>query len=62
MGQIQNNLILRKRIVRLMTFRSYFDHSEPIFSDLRILNLNKPNEYVTSMFMFCPTKFARTFH
>ncbi len=23
-------------IVRLMTFKSYFDHTEPIFSDLNI--------------------------
>ena len=33
-----------------MTFKSYSDHTEPIFTDLKILNLL--NEYLTSSFMF----------
>jgi hypothetical protein len=28
-----------------MTFKSYSDHTEPIFNDLKILNLYKLNEY-----------------
>ena len=39
-----------------MTFKSYFDHSEPIFNELQILNLHKINDYLTSLFMF------RNFH
>ena len=35
-----------------MTFKSYSDHTEPIFTDLKILNLFKLNEYLTSSFMF----------
>jgi hypothetical protein len=35
-----------------MTFKSYFDHSEPIFNELQILNLHKINDYLTSLLMF----------
>ena len=35
-----------------MTFKSYSDHTESIFTDLKILNLFKLNEYLTSSFMF----------
>ena len=35
-----------------MTFKSYSDHIEPIFNELKILNLFKLNEYLTSSFMF----------
>jgi hypothetical protein len=35
-----------------MTFKSYFDHSEPIFNELQIFNLYKINNYLTSIFMF----------
>ncbi len=34
-----------------MTFKSYSDHTEPIFNYLKILNLYKLNEYLTSSFM-----------
>ena len=39
-------------IVTLMTFKSYHDHTLPIFSDLKILNLHKLNDYLTCQFMF----------
>ena len=42
----------QKKIVRLMAFKSYFDHSEPIFKDLNILNIFKINDYLTALFMF----------
>ena len=42
---------ISKKIVRLITFKSYFDSSEPIFKDLQILNLFKINTYLTSLFM-----------
>ena len=35
-----------------MTFKSYSEHTEPIFNDLKILNLSKINEYLISSFMF----------
>ena len=34
-----------------MTFKSYFDNTEPIFKDLQILSLSKMNEYLTGLFM-----------
>ena len=43
---------IRKKIVRLMSFKSYSEHTEPIFNDLKILNLQKLNEYLTSSFVF----------
>ena len=39
-------------IVTLMAFKSYHDHTQPIFSDLKILNLHKLNDYLTCQFMF----------
>ena len=45
-------LVNIQKIVRLMTFKSYSDHTKPIFSDLKILNLYKLNEYLTSLFVF----------
>ena len=35
-----------------MTFKSYFDDSEPTFKDLNILNIFKINDYLTALFMF----------
>ena len=35
-----------------MTFKSYFEHTEPIFQKLQILNIYKVNDYLTSLFMF----------
>ena len=35
-----------------MTFKSYSDHTKPIFSNLKILNLYNINEYLTSLFVF----------
>ncbi len=35
-----------------MAFKSYSDHSEPIFKDLNILNIFKINDYLTALFMF----------
>ena len=49
--RIQKLVNIQKKIVRLMTFKSYFDSSEPIFKDLQILNLFKINTYLTSLFM-----------
>ena len=35
-----------------MTFKLYPDHTEPIFADLKILNLHKLSDYYTCQFMF----------
>jgi hypothetical protein len=42
---------IQKKIFRLMTFNSYFDHTEPIFKELEILSIYKLNQYLTSLFM-----------
>ncbi len=49
-----------------MTFRSYSDHSEPIFNDLQILNLYKINEILSNKYIYVPifpsTKSTRIIH
>jgi hypothetical protein len=35
-----------------MTFKSYLEHTQPIFKELGILDIFKINEYLTAMFMF----------
>ena len=50
--RIQTLVNIQKKSVRLMTFKSYLEHSEPIFSNLKILNVYKINNYLTSLFMF----------
>ena len=42
---------IQKKIVRLMTFKSYFEHTEPVFQEQQILNICKVNDYLTSLFM-----------
>ena len=43
---------IQKKIVRLMTYKSYSEHTEPIFKDLNILDIFKINDFLTAMFMF----------
>ena len=50
-SSIEKIMKIRKKIVRLMTFKSYFEHTEPIFQELQILNIYKVNDYLTSLFM-----------
>ena len=38
-SRIQKIVNIQKKIVRLMTFKSYLEHTEPIFTELKILNL-----------------------
>ena len=51
-SHMQKLVNIQKKVVRLMTFKSYSEHTEPIFNDLKILNLSKLNEYIISSFMF----------
>ena len=50
-SHIQKLVNIQKKVVRLMAFKSYSEHTEPIFNDLKILNLSKLNEYLTSSFI-----------
>ena len=40
-----------KKIVRLINFKSYMDHSEPSFKYLKMLNIYQINDYLCSLFM-----------
>ncbi len=41
-----------KKVIRLITFKPCTEHSEPVFKDLRILNIEQINHYLTSALMF----------
>jgi hypothetical protein len=45
-------LNVQKKIVRLICFKSYMDRSEPIFLQLKILDIYKINDYLCSLFMY----------
>jgi hypothetical protein len=49
--RLQKIMNVQKKIVRLICFKSYSDHSEPLFLDLKILNVYKINDYLCSIFM-----------
>ena len=49
--RLQKLMNVQKKIVRLICFKSYTDHSEPLFLDLKILNIYKINDYLCSIFM-----------
>ena len=66
--RIQKIMNIQKKIVRLMTFKSYVEHAEMIFKELRILDIFKINDYLTAIFMFryhrlknLPEKFSNYF-
>ena len=43
---------IQKKIMQLITFKSYSKHTEPIFGDLEILSIEQIKWYLTSIFMF----------
>lgn len=43
---------VQKKIVRLICFKLYMDHSDPLFLNLKILNVYKINDYLCSFFMY----------
>ena len=43
---------IQKEIVRMMTFKLYMEHTEPIFKESNILDIFKINDCLTAMFMF----------
>ena len=57
MGKHLPNEITKKfecaeKIVRLISFKSYFEHYNPLFHNLKILNIFKINDYLCSLFMY----------
>ena len=50
--RIQKLMNIQKKIVRLMCFKSFSEHTEPIFKKLTILNIFQINDFLTSLFMF----------
>ena len=44
--------LLKKKIVRIMTFSHYLAHTEPIFNDLPLLPFHKFFLYSTGIFMY----------
>jgi hypothetical protein len=50
--KIEKLFRIQKKIIRLMKFKSYTKHTKPLFNDLKILNIFKINDYLTSLFMY----------
>ena len=50
--RIQKLMRIQKKIVRLITFKPYSEHTETIFKNLEILNVYQINDFLTSIFMF----------
>ena len=42
---------IQKKIVRLICFKLYTDNSEPLFLNLKILNVYKINDYLCSLLL-----------
>ena len=43
---------MQKKIPRLICFKLYTDHPEPLFLNSKILNVYKINDYLCSLFMY----------
>ena len=50
--RVQKLLNVQKKIIRLMTFKSYLEHIEPMFKELGIFNIFQINDNLTAIFMF----------
>jgi hypothetical protein len=50
--RIPKILNIQKKIVRLMTFKSYMEHTEPIFKELNILDIFKINDYLINCHVY----------
>ena len=50
--RVQKMLNEQKKIIRLMTFKSYLEHIEPMFKELGIFNIFQINDNLTAIFMF----------
>jgi hypothetical protein len=50
--RINKIMNIQKKIVCLMTFKSYLEHTGAIFKELHILDIFKINNYLPALFMF----------
>ena len=50
--RIQKIMNIQKKNVRLMTYKSYSEHTEPIFKNLNLLDIFKMNDFLTATLMF----------
>jgi hypothetical protein len=50
--RLQKLLNVQKKFIRLITFKSYLEHTEPLFHKLKILNIFKINNYLSCLFMY----------
>ena len=50
--RVQKLLNIQKKIIKLMTFKSYLEHTEPMFTELGIFNIFQINDNLTAIFMF----------
>ena len=50
--RVQKLLNEQKKIIRLMTFKSYLEHAEPMFKELGIFNIFQINDNLTAILMF----------
>ncbi len=51
-SRLQKLLNIQKKIIRLMSFKSYLEHTEPLFKELSILDIFKINHNAIAIFMF----------
>ena len=61
---VQNNFLLQRKIVRVMTFASKTDHSDPIFANLEFLKIDGIRQLQLLSFVYdCQNKLAQVrFH
>ena len=52
---LQPLFILQKKTIRLMTFKSFHEHSSPIFRKLNIIKLDDLMSYHIAVFMYDST-------
>ena len=50
--RIQKLINIQKKVIRLIAFKSFTEHTEPIFRDLEILSFEKINNFLICLFMF----------
>ena len=50
--RIQKLINIQKKVIRLIAFKSFTEHTEPIFRDLEILSFIKLNNFIFCLFMF----------
>ena len=49
---LDKTYILQKKIVRIISHVGFFDHTEPLFSTLQIMNIYQINKYMCCILMY----------